>query len=208
MNKHRLTKEQKEFIFNNMNATNRNELARNMNISKMTLYRYIREFGGILDVKYKTHHIKDIEQRVIDLYPDYMNPEISEMTGYSINQISGIRRKYNLHKSHKIVKMIQDMMHEASVCESAKIKRAKKCCALRKLDKILMLGGMKQHTQYRFTKWNNRKTYSAIQFQCFKNNYFQYEDEPYTLYYDKNTKRSKKEYLLVKRYGVKFKESN
>lgn len=78
----------------------------------------------------------------------------------------------------------------------------------RKMEHLRFMSGMKQQTNFRFAKMPER-TYKAIWCLETKYNYFRDEEVGglFTLFYDKQTRRTPKEHLYIKRYGLKFKEA-
>jgi hypothetical protein len=200
-----IPQEKIDFVVAHMNDMPRIQISRAVGISIGSLYRIIRYYGGRTDGWDKPRS-KELDKKVISLYADYSNPEIMKMTGASLHQLCRIRDKYGLKKSVETIYRIRKDLLNIAHSPETRAKAEKKWRALRKYDEYLINSGMKPKTHYRPRKWGV-KAYSSAWAQCKNNNYFML-DEPYVLYYDSQTRRTRFEELITQRYGIKFKQAD
>lgn len=201
-----ITEEQYDYILAHINDRPRRKVAEAAGICMSTMYRIVREHGGELRHDLSTKH-EGIEDTVRTYYPTMTAAEISERFGFSRTRITAWARKlgvkHNEECNERIRKLCitklssgRDKIDYKAVREKLEKKR--------KYDEIRRMSGMRQVTGFRFSKYTTQQQRQTIWRMVNKRNYFQVEDEPYTLYYDEETNRTPFEDQLAKRHGVKF----
>ena len=201
-----ITEEQYDYILAHINDRPRRKVAEAAGISMSTMYHIVREHGGELRYDLSTKH-EGIEDAVRTYYPTMAAAEISERFGFSRPRITAWARKLGVKHDEECNERIRKLCITKLSSGRDKIdyKAAhKEWEKKRKYDEIRRMSGMRQVTGFRFSKYTTQQQRQTIWRMVNKRNYFQVEDEPYTLYYDEETNRTPFEDRLAKRHRLKF----
>ena len=144
-------------------------------------------------------------------YPIMAGREIDRKFGFSLGYANKLARKIGVkHTPETIERMKREnrlKCHKIDV--KAKVRKWK---LKRKLDELRLLEGKPQLTKFRIRTIPKRVTY-ARQRLIYNYGYYACEGDPYTLFYDKDTKRLKTagdkkgtEGYFVNKYGFKFEQ--
>lgn len=200
-----ITPEQREYIVEHYGKIPVLEMAKMFGVCDMTIYKLLKKEG----VDTRKHHVplqKEEIEKVIELYPNTPNEEIARIVNRKIWEILRVKKLYKLKKSHEYI-------HSVRVENLKKVDRAKSLAAaqagFRKKYKRAVfekLSGMKPTTKLKVSLIPRRISMIIYNIKR-RHNYFQVEGEPYTFYYDEDTKRSNKEEYYINKYEFKFKKA-
>lgn len=197
-----ITPEQREYIVEHYGKIPVLEMAKKFGVCDMTIYKLLKKEG----VDTRKHYVplrKEEIEKVIELYPNTSNEEIARVINRTLGTIKRLQRLYGLKKTseYKYSARIDNLKKT----DPAKVKLAAKIGFQKKYRRAVFekLSGMKPTTKMRVAILPNR-VYSAMYRLRRVYNYFLVDGEPYTLYYDKDTKRCKREDYYFNKYRIKF----
>lgn len=145
--------------------------------------------------------------KIIELYPNHTSREIASMLSISRTTVNFYARKNNIIHSAEFRGAIHERVLSSLNSDAAKKKRKatqqQKKRRLYMMERFRLMSGDKQKTKVHISKVSvgARKIISKY---INKYNYFQVEDEPFTLYYDSETKRTRTEKYVTEKYRIKF----
>lgn len=202
-----ISKEQQELIRKYMNDPNmqRTRLARRAGVSLSVVYRYIRKFGGT--VGQKDTRDKDVEAYVVAHFANETNRAIAEVCGTSGSTVGRIGKAHGLKKSDEhlakirkaLVMSVTERFHNDEARQKVSATRRK----LFRMERWRVNNGTPQKTRLRM-KSMPTKAYQAKWSLMRRHGYIETTD-PYTLFYDENTRRMNEAYYEEK-YHLRFTE--
>lgn len=148
-----------------------------------------------------------IVEKILELYPNHTTKEIAVTLRISKTTVSFYAHKYNVQHSEehekKIREKIQDVLNSADAIEKRRGTLRLKKKRLYIMERFRLLNGEKQKTNVHISQFSiaARKIISKY---INKYNYFQFDDDPRTLYYDGETKRTNTESYISQKYRIKF----
>lgn len=205
----KITDEQRAYIIAHINDRPRVKVARDAGVSLHTVYILARRYGGEMRYDLSMRH-EGIEECVRKYYPTMTAREISEKFGYSRTRIiawarrSGVRHDVATEERirHEQLQRLVVSRRNMDVKAAAE-KRSRK----RRLDELLVMSGRKPLTRLRLRAMP-RKAYQARWYLERRYDYFTVEGEPYSLYYDSETRRCRNETYYTEKYGLRFIKSD
>lgn len=210
MNRNKLTAEEKQMILLHLNDRPRYKAAQLCGVSMSTFYNYVKLHDGQLD-EYTCTKNPRYWETVKTYYPTMSAREIEAKFNIPKARVIAIAERLGLKHTPETEERLQKKIRERSLGartpESFR-RQVETWKKNRKMEHLRVMSGMKQQTKFRFAKMPER-IYKAIWHLETKYNYFRDEEVGglYTLFYDEQTRRSTKEHLYIKRYGLKFKEA-
>lgn len=201
-----ITKEQYDYILAHINDRPRTRVSRDAGVSMATVYKIVRMHGGEMRYDLCRKH-NGIEKVVRCYYPTMTAREISEKFGYNYDTVNRWARKLGLKHNKECnerIKLaaIESLKKARSMIDAKSVRE--NWLKRRKYDELRILSGLKPLTNLRFSKYNTAQQRQTIWRLVNKRNYFQVEGEPFTLYYDGETRRTRYEDRLAKRHRLKF----
>lgn len=205
MTQNRITDEQRAYIIAHINDRPRTKVAKDAGISLSAVYRIVRDVGGEMRYDLSTKR-EGIEECVRKHYPTMTAREISVMFGYSKTRVTTWAERLGVrHDDATEERIRQEKLRRLAVArlhtdrKAAAEKRMKK----RKYDELRVMSGLKPLTRLKMrtihpsaykSRWYLEKRYG----------YFTVDGEPYSLYYDSETRRCRNEAYYTEKYGLKF----
>lgn len=197
-----ITPEQRRYIVEHYGKVPVLKMAAKFGVCDMTIYRIIKS-GGVDTKKHYVPLQKEELEKVIELYPNTPNKEIARIINRKLGTIKHLKRLYGLKKTpeYKYLARIDNLKK----ADPAKVRIAAKIGFQKKYKRAVFekLSGMKPTTKMKVTILPKR-IYSVMYRLRRIYNYFLVKGEPYTLYYDKDTKRCKREDYYFNKYRIKF----
>lgn len=204
-NSYLVTAEQMHFILSHINVRPRRKVAKEAGVSLSTFYRIIRENGGTLDRSLSTAnaYARDIVKAE---YPYKSASEISEQYGFGKSLVARWASRLGIEHTLETKRRLEEKVDKARRRKRSPETQAvisRKWKRKRKLEILRVMSGLPQETKFRIrilpvrvkkAIWHLRTLYG----------YLQKEENSTTLFYDKETKRTKMEHLYTKRYGIRF----
>lgn len=200
-----LSPQQLQYVLDHLNDRPREAVAKAAGISISSLYRLVRKHGGEI-----RHELNTRDERfarlVLERYPFMTTSELVATYGGSPTTVRKLVREYGLKHNAETMRRISEKRkkwHARSQTEEAKRKRVVSWKRKRKVDELRLLSGMPTKTRHHFKSMpvQCRQTIWRL---VRRNDYFQVEEEPFTLYYDALTHRTRGEPHLAKKYGLRF----
>lgn len=206
----KITEEQHQYVIDHINDRPRNAVAKAAGTSLTTVYRIVREYGGEL-----RYDLRQPNEQAIEATKKYY----ATMTGHAIARMIGCSRGLpNVIAARLGLKHNEGVVEEAllRVAKNRKqspesyLKGARKRAARRKLDEYRVWEGKPQLTRMKLRKIG-LKAYKAKWHLVSRYGYYE-SDEPYTLLYDRQTRRRPvagsfgSEEYYTKKYRLMFEE--
>lgn len=185
-----LTSAQRAYILAHLNDRPRMEVARKAGVSVATVYRLVRENGGEM-LENRNRRNPEWVRIVREYYPTMAGHEIERRFGISPNRANKIAQDLGLKHAPETEARLQHEKAERLRTNRAKIDQKAKVAkwkARRRLDQFRVWQGIPQRTNFRFPSMTAR-AYKAKHYLMRTYGYLACEDEPYTLFYDSETKR-------------------
>lgn len=153
--------------------------------------------------------IKTIDKRkiLISMYPNHSVREIAKHIGCNESYLYKMAKKLGLRHNEETSKRIKNLMTgnlKKAYDKKTIEKRSRTRKRIIRMEKFRVMSGERQKTRLNVTKMP-QKAYNAKYCLIRKYGYFSFEDERYTIGYDRDTKRVNEEYYRNK-YGFKFEE--
>jgi len=196
------------YVLEHINDRPRTRVAQAAGISMTTLYRIIRKHGGDMRYDLSTRNGCVIEL-VKQYYRDMSAMEIAEKFGVSKGRVNKWARRLGLRHSPDTEARIKEKSRLSAISARDKIDyaaAARKAKAKRRLDEMRVWEGRPQKTRFRL-RCIPTKTYKAKWYLINRYGYFDFPDEPCTLYHDDETRRTDREKYFTDRYHLTFKEA-
>lgn len=212
-----LRPETREYIIAHINDRPRTAVARAAGVSISTVYNIARKVGAEMLVE-RTRRNPEWEAIVRKFYPTMAGHEIERDFGITFNRANKIAADLGLKHTpeteeklrQEARKRIKDNLKK--VDDKARIKKWK---VRRRMDELRIMEGKPQRTKLKFRD-TPKRTYKIKSHLVREYGYIKSPDDPYTLFYDVNTKRrivgpksTRKigtEQYYENKYHLKFKE--
>lgn len=192
-----ITKEQKQYVLEHQNEKPYTKVAKDAGISINTLYNILRKQDrSTLRKRERWREQKEKAARIVpELYATMGEREIEKEYGIDRHFISQVAKRLGLKHSQETTSRLRQ-------------KGGIKAQQVWKADRTRFLSGQPQLTNFRIVKYSY-KLKLVINRLIRVYNYFTDEEVGglYTLYYDKDTKRTPRENIYSKRYGLKFEQA-
>ena len=203
-----ITRQQADYIRAHVNDRPRVKVARDAGVSMCTLYRIVREAGGEMRYEHTRRNPEHVEI-VRRCYPVMTTREIADRYGIGYGRVNKIARELGVCHGPE-VQARQERERNARLAAARANNDFAAIAAKRKrrkhYDELRVMSGLKPLTRLRL-KTMPTKARKAKWHLCRKWGYTTADGEPYTLYYDGTTRRSKNESYYTKKYGLKFKNN-
>lgn len=203
-----ITQQQADYIRAHVNDRPRVKVARDAGVSLDTVYRIVREAGGEMRYEHTRRNPEHVEI-VRRCYPVMTTREIADRYGIGYGRVNKIARELGVRHGPE-VQARQERERNARLAAARANNDFAAIAAKRKrrkhYDELRVMSGLKPLTRLRL-KTMPTKAYKAKWYLCRKWGYTTADGEPYTLYYDGTTRRSKNESYYTKKYGLKFKNN-
>lgn len=205
-----ITTQQVEFVIAHINDRPRTSVARKAGISMSSLYRIVREHGGIIDHALSMPSLSR-RDTIAANYPYMSANELSERFGIPKSSVIRWAEKLNLRHTSATMRRLLDKRSEALAkgrtpqsCRAA----AEKMRRHRKMERFRILSGQPQQTSLNVSILSKPAARAATRL-CREFNYFRDKrvGGQFTLYYDAQTRRTPFESVYTQRYRFLFKET-
>lgn len=197
----KITKEQENYIVAHINDRPRVAVMRKANVSIASFYRIVREHGGELDYSRSTRN-KALEKFIIENFARMSTDEIMQKTGAPRKRINVIAKEHNL-KHDPDVQARLDHAQRVNLDKARKkrnlSKQGEKRSMLFRMEELRVMSGQKQLTRLRISRMPVRHRQAAWHLRN-KYNYIWDIDDPWNIYYDKETHRVRTEDLYRRKY--------
>lgn len=181
------------------------QVARRAGLSLSTVYRLARQAGAPLDGGgYRKR--EGVERLIARLYPHKTASEIARETGMAKSTVNRWARLLGVRHSPETQERIareQAARRAKSWTAETVRKRVEATMRRRRMDELRVLSGQPQETRFRFRRMPHRCR-KAIWYYVNRRGYFQVDGEPYSLYYDGQTRRTPLEGRAAARHGLRF----
>lgn len=152
--------------------------------------------------------IAEYKRKVLrSMYSTHSIREIAEYIGCRKDSLYKLAKQMQLSHNQETLSRIKNIQYAnlslGHTRESIE-KRVKTRKRTIRMERLRILSGEKQQTKLKVIKMPN-KTYHAKYNLIYRHGYFPYENEPYVLGYDQDTRRVEEEYFK-KKYGLSFEE--
>ena len=199
------------------------QVARRAGLSLSTVYRLARQAGAPLDGG-RDRKREGVERLIARLYPHMTASEVARETGMAKSTVNRWARRLGVAHSPETLERIareqaarrakswtaETARKRAEAARRAKSwtaetarKRAEATRRRRRMDELRILSGQPQETRFRFKRMP-RRCYKAIWHYVNHRGYFQVDGEPYSLYYDGQTRRTPLEDRAAAKHGLRF----
>ena len=181
------------------------QVARRAGLSLSTVYRLARQAGAPLDGG-RDRKREGVEELIARLYPHMTASEVARETGMCKSTVNRWARRLGVAHSPETLERIareQAARRAKSWTAETARKRAEATRRRRRMDELRILSGQPQETRFRFKRMPLR-CYKAIWHYVNHRGYFQVDGEPYSLYYDGQTRRTPLEDRAAARHGLRF----
>lgn len=155
----------------------------------------------------KRRVLTDKQKIIVAMYPDHSVMEIGAYLKCDTAGLYKFAKKLGLKHTEETLARIKRKQMEnlkKAYSEEVNAKRKKTRARVQMMEEFRAMSGKPQMTNIRMKQMPN-KSYHAKYHLIRKYGYFGYDGEPYTIGYDKNTKRCNEEYFK-KKYGFTFEE--
>jgi len=150
-------------------------------------------------------------RKILELYPTHRAKEIAAMLGIGKTAVNNYAKMHGIKHDIKLQNEIyQERIYNLTNPEKKEKKRQSQSKGkkhLFKMERLRVMQGLPQKTKVRIS-FLPRALSLIVSKYVHKYNYFRFEDEPYTLYYDSETRRTKTESYLTGKYGLKFQQAD
>ena len=181
------------------------QVARRAGLSLSTVYRLARQAGAPLDGG-RDRKREGVERLIARLYPHMTASEIARETGMCKSTVNHWARRLGVaHSPETLERIAREQAARRATAWTAETarKRAEATRRRRRMDELRILSGQPQETRFRFKRMP-RRCYKAIWHYVNHRGYFQVDGEPYSLYYDGQTRRTPLEDRAAARHGLRF----
>ena len=205
-----MEKEKITYIKEHIDERPRRMLARKVNISVTALYRILHELGyesGNYAFTPKPNAKRD--KQITELYPTHTASEIAQIINCDEATIYKAAKRLHLsHTKDTLERANKKRLSNLSKSREKDVadKRIRSRRKTQRLERFRYISGIPQRTRLKFSKMP-KKHYMAKYNIIRKYGYFAYEDNPFVIGFDSNTKRTNEQYYIDK-YGFKFEEEN
>ena len=197
----RITQEQRQFIIDHINDRPRRKIIEQAQVSPATFYQIVKENGGQIDHSLSTRN-RDLEKFIIENFARMSTTEIMQHTGALRSRINRIAKEHNL-KHDPDVQARLDHAQRVNLDKARKkrnlSKQGEKRSMLFRMEELRVMSGQKQLTRLRISRMPVRHRQAAWHLRN-KYNYIWDIDDPWNIYYDKETHRVRTEDLYRRKY--------
>lgn len=204
-----LTDEQKQYVKNHPEESSVT-IAHKLGIGRQQAYYWLHRFHGAEITFAKKEGLNDREKVVLELYPTHSASEISRVLGLTKAAINNMAHRLGVkHTDETNERIMRECIFKAARPDVVR-RRTEKLKRVIAMEKLRVINGEKQLTKRKIIGMSNRARcarHNIIR----KYNYFYDKEigEPYTLFYDSDTKRlpKEREQYYNKKYRLVFKEA-
>lgn len=214
MNNRPITREQEEYIKAHLNDRPRTQVARDAGVSLATVYRIVRENGGVLDYN-RDRRNPEWERIVRENYATMGGHEIERRYGMTRNRANKIARELGLRHNAETEERIrrENALRTSRLDRSLfEDRRKRRWKLVRRIDELRVLSGLPQRTRFKMKSMTNG-AYKA-KWNLIKRRGYIESTDPYTLLCDGGTQRAPKcgnpratEEYYARKYKLRFIEA-
>ena len=154
--------------------------------------------------------IPGLTEKVLDLYPTMSSREIHEATGFAKSSIIRCARKNNLKHTEEAQARINAYVYnrrQEGLKKRDLSKLGEKIKTIRRIESWRVRSGMRKETKYKVCI-TPKKVQQAMFHLARKHNYFYDTVDDAIMYYDSQTRRTKREQYFVNKYGIRFEQAD
>lgn len=200
-----MTEEQERYILAHINDRPRTETARKAGVSLSTVYRLVRLHGGEIRREWSARNLA-VEEAVRRGYPLKSSRELAAELGLAKSTVLSIAKELSLRHTPETEERLRRKTEECLRRGQEHVDRganARKCRAKRRLDEWRVMEGKPQQTRFRLKRITQR-AYKAKWSLMRRFGYREDPDDPYTLLYTREQRRSSREGEMNEKYKLKF----